>query len=199
LRRGSKHQPRWLSFRPTNVMKRKAIISANPCLPCGSPSCSKTASLKSFSVEVPFLWLPPSSRRSVPPVRSRRRSGSISWRGKSRSKDEVLAETDGEHIALEKSLGELWPRVGYRMVCGIKWWILSRLVGEDRAQPRAIPALVGHRPAKFYDWRQHYGRSYLTFMAHFRSIRVASTDQEFGRPDPMSGGRPSEPSACPTV
>jgi len=39
-----------------------------------------------------------------------------------------------------------------------------------------FPPWLGIGASRFYDWRQRYGgRSHLTFMAHFRSLRVAST------------------------
>ncbi len=39
---------------------------------------------------------------------------------KVQTKDEVLAELMAEHIALKKSLGELWRRPGCRTMCGIR-------------------------------------------------------------------------------
>jgi len=36
------------------------------------------------------------------------------------TKDAVLAELMADHIALRKSLGELWPRLGYRTKCRLR-------------------------------------------------------------------------------
>ena len=69
---------------------------------------------------------------------------------KVQTKDEVLAELMAEHIALKKSLGELWPRAGCRMMCGIRWWISS---GAGRRRPRSASgdSSIGwaSRPASF--------------------------------------------------
>jgi len=39
---------------------------------------------------------------------------------KVQTKDAVLAELMADHIALRKSLGELWPRLGYRTKCRLR-------------------------------------------------------------------------------
>src|SRR6202046_5535497 len=41
---------------------------------------------------------------------------------KVQTKDEVLAELMAEHVALKKSLGELWTSTGCRMMRGIMGW-----------------------------------------------------------------------------
>jgi transposase len=53
---------------------------------------------------------------------------------KAQTKDEVLAELMAEHVALKKSLGELYPAAGCRMTCGTKLWISS---GAGRRKPRS--------------------------------------------------------------
>src|SRR6266571_2906249 len=63
---------------------------------------------------------------------------------KVQTKDEVLAELMAEHIALKKSLGELWPRPGCRTRSGIS---VGRFIDW-----------LGVTASKFYDWRQRYGR-----------------------------------------
>jgi hypothetical protein len=83
---------------------------------------------------------------------------------KVQTKDEVLAETDGEHIALDKSLGEHWSEK------------------TDIGLGRFPPWLGIGQPSSTTG--ASYGHGHLTFMAHFRSIRIASTDQEFARRNP---------------
>jgi hypothetical protein len=70
------------------------------------------------------------------------------------------------------------------MICGIKSWILSDAVEEDRDQRRAIPAVVGHWGQQVLRLAPALRPQPSDFHAHFRSMRFASTEQEFAPPDP---------------
>src|SRR5205085_5121774 len=56
---------------------------------------------------------------------------------KIQTKDEVLAELMAEHVALKKTLGELWPGSGFRTTRGTRSWISSG------AGPRKLTSAPG--------------------------------------------------------
>jgi hypothetical protein len=62
-----------------------------------------------------------------------------------------------EHIALKKALGNSDRDLGYRTMCGIRWWISS---GACRRRLRSASAnpFIGRGHGEFYNWRQRYGR-----------------------------------------
>src|SRR5215469_7984640 len=76
---------------------------------------------------------------------------------KVQTKDEVLAELMAEHIALKKSLGELYPgwvphAVRDLVVDFVRRWSEKAEIGVGRFIP-----WLGVTASKFYDWRQRYG------------------------------------------
>jgi hypothetical protein len=81
------------------------------------------------------------------------------------------------HAAKKKSWGALTKSgvphdVRDQVVDFVRRWSENTEISVGR-----FPSWLGIGASRFYGWRQRYGgRSQLTFMAHFRSIRVASTE-----------------------
>ncbi len=104
---------------------------------------------------------------------------------KVQTKDEVLAELMAEHIAPKKkswgALTKSWVPHDLRdqAVDFVRRWSEKTEISVGR-----FPPWLGIVASKFYDWRASAAAAPSDFHAHFRSIRFASTEQEFAHPDP---------------